>query len=498
MKSLLFSASLITLASSRLLHSLPEDTYAFPKFAVAFLNGLPLLNETAQRWLREGLHGGELEFLDQPWKEPDWQPNTHLKEIGNGDTHQTTPSHSPPATNANYTLEHMKMGPRDSYLCLIPKPLDNQPSPPEEQQPDEDVTPARSWSLLQPLSGTCLYVGVIVFPHLLYLFPPLPVRELTRPRSKHRQGWFTYSYCHNEEIRQFKELIQAQPLAPGGYKPEEDPEWESYTLGKAPPTPEPGADLTVAEKTARAANLELARSAGSRYLVQRWGDGTVCDKTGKSREVEVQFHCSMSMTDTILFVKEAKTCSYVLVVQTPRLCSEPGFRSRRDVGEEAQIRCREIVDTPTAASQTKLPQGDHPVKLPDSNVEDKAAAAGGTKSKEKIYHELRGALAAFMKKEAGQQQGVMVEEQGEDGEDVIVDFLEDGHGIAFDNADRLVETLRAAGFDVRAETITVNTDRKKSRSGTKSAGGTKPKKAGNDDQTHHQDAHQQPDHHDEL
>ena len=56
-------------------------------------------------------------------------------------------------------------------------------------------------------------------------------------------------------------------------------------MGKAP---KPGADLTLAEQDARAANLELARIAGSQYLVQRWGDGTLCDKTGKSREVEVQ------------------------------------------------------------------------------------------------------------------------------------------------------------------------------------------------------------------
>ena len=35
-------------------------------------------------------------------------------------------------------------------------------------------------------------------------------------------------------------------------------------------------------------NLELARGAGSRYLVQRWGDGTYCDKTGRKREVEIQ------------------------------------------------------------------------------------------------------------------------------------------------------------------------------------------------------------------
>lgn len=44
----------------------------------------------------------------------------------------------------------------------------------------------------------------------------------------------------------------------------------------------------MAERNAIEANLELARGAGSQYLVQRWGDGTFCDKTGRGREVEVQ------------------------------------------------------------------------------------------------------------------------------------------------------------------------------------------------------------------
>jgi hypothetical protein len=60
---------------------------------------------------------------------------------------------------ANYTLEHMKIGPSDSYLCLIPNSTaSSMLSPPEEDRPDSEMTPARSWSLLQPLSGTCLYV----------------------------------------------------------------------------------------------------------------------------------------------------------------------------------------------------------------------------------------------------------------------------------------------------------------------------------------------------
>jgi len=68
---------------SNLLHSLHEDLYAFPKYSVTFLNGLPLLNETAERWLREGLRGGEAEFLDHPtpWREP--SPFKHI-DAGDG------------------------------------------------------------------------------------------------------------------------------------------------------------------------------------------------------------------------------------------------------------------------------------------------------------------------------------------------------------------------------------------------------------------------------
>lgn len=65
-------------------------------------------------------------------------------------------------------------------------------------------------------------------------------------------------------------------------------QWEAYTLGRAPPTREPGAELTVAQEAAIAANVELARTAGSRYLVQRWAEGSYCEKIGRKREIEIQ------------------------------------------------------------------------------------------------------------------------------------------------------------------------------------------------------------------
>ena len=86
----------------------------------------------------------------------------------------------------------------------------------------------------------------------------------------------------------------------------------------------------------------------------------------------------MTMADSILLIREAKTCSYVLVVQTPRLCGEPGFRSRLETRDESLIRCRQIID-PTSdqpspsestqleqrqtAEQVNLNESDHPLHL---------------------------------------------------------------------------------------------------------------------------------------
>ena len=84
--------SLWTLGAARLHNSLvPEDPYAFPKYRVTFLNGLPVLNETAQRWLQTGLNGGEAEFLEQtPPDGVSWAPPA-VKSIEGGSEQQQDP-----------------------------------------------------------------------------------------------------------------------------------------------------------------------------------------------------------------------------------------------------------------------------------------------------------------------------------------------------------------------------------------------------------------------
>ncbi len=83
--SLLTSAALLSSVSAGFLHTLPEDVYAFPKYRVEFLNGLSVLNVTVERWLKQGLRGGEREFMDQPWQDHDGNFPSSLKEIGSGE-----------------------------------------------------------------------------------------------------------------------------------------------------------------------------------------------------------------------------------------------------------------------------------------------------------------------------------------------------------------------------------------------------------------------------
>jgi protein OS-9 len=202
----------------------------------------------------------------------------------------------------------------------------------------------------------------------------------------------------------------------------------------------------------------------------------------------------MTMPDTILFVKETRTCSYVLVINTPRLCGEPGFKSRLDQREETPIRCRHIVDANgLAAADRSLPETDSPIHLrrpvPKHPPLDAAANNGAAKSGSDVQAEegvdeataslstaIQRAIQRMISKaglagadDAGAIPGTVVVEDAGDGEmviefvsdidlneelelDIEYDVLEREDGAtAFPDSARLAEALRAAGIDVRAE-----------------------------------------------
>jgi protein OS-9 len=212
----------------------------------------------------------------------------------------------------------------------------------------------------------------------------------------------------------------------------------------------------------------------------------------------MQFHCSMTTTDSIILVREAKTCSYVLVVHTPRLCGEPGFRSRLESRDESYIRCREIVESiePSTDVETPLTEADRPLNnkmsqrqpflaVPSRPPTDPPAGDSGKGKGQGDYNErLRKMLEAVLgNKVNGDFQPVIVEQIniGGDGEEDIVlqlqldDLPLDEH--AEEHTGRagthqaLVDALRAAGIDVKGEKTDGKKEEKKRE---KKSGGDQP------------------------
>lgn len=181
----------------------------------------------------------------------------------------------------------------------------------------------------------------------------------------------------------------------------------------------------------------------------------------------------MTMTDTILFVKETQTCHYVLHIATPRLCGEPGFKSRLDAREETFIRCREVVDAEEYESADRsLPPAAHPFKLPKrskpviSPPPEQTVASSEDESPKTPEDLLRRALERFLARGGGLTDPQIVIERFEDGEDelfiefvdadlILNDGVEGAEGVDGDtftlDGEALADILRAAGYDIKGE-----------------------------------------------
>jgi Glucosidase II beta subunit-like protein len=178
-----------------------------------------------------------------------------------------------------------------------------------DQEKDLVTAADRGWELLQDLEGKCMFFV---------------------------SGWWSYSFCYNSQIKQFHQL----PPGSGGpiYPPQEDPSTPSYVLGKFDDK------RTNAREsgTKTSVTTELQTKGETRYLVQKLGGGTACDLTGKERRVEVQFHCHPQSTDRIGWIKEVATCTYLMIIYTPRLCNDVAFLPPRQ-NKAHMIACREIL-----------------------------------------------------------------------------------------------------------------------------------------------------------
>ncbi|KAG2218874.1 hypothetical protein INT45_003941, partial [Circinella minor] len=162
-----------------------------------------------------------------------------------------------------------------------------------------------------------------------------------------KPGYWTYEYCHKKHVRQFhvdRNAIQTD-------SPQQTPHGQSFYLGFFSPTNNNN-DKDGSTTTTSTTNNEdmditepitsLRHVGDQRYLTQRWTGGSECDRTGKPRSIEVQFHCDMNSNDRISIFQEVTTCQYQMIITTPRLCQEMMLASQTQ-SDANKIQCNPIV-----------------------------------------------------------------------------------------------------------------------------------------------------------
>ncbi|OKL56972.1 hypothetical protein UA08_07785 [Talaromyces atroroseus] len=336
--SLLYLASIaITRAASAAKRpfSIHDDVLAFPQYDVLFPDEYVLESEADAilRLQKERLSGHSTPSNADSDKR-DLQHHASQKPLGGG---QSTGSRygggergeggldwAPEASFDYFSYEEMKLdGLR--YLCNIPRVGNNADSnttsntgngaTSDKTTEENEIARAtdRGLELLQEMEGTCMY---------------------------YVSGWWSYSFCYQKQIKQFHARSGA---GVPNYPPIEDPTSHSFVLGKfQQDDDEDGESDPSGKETTSKSTAELQTKGESRYLVQRLAGGTICDLTGAERKVEVQFHCHPQSTDRIGWIKEITTCSYLMVIYTPRLCHDVAFQLPQPEDIHS-IQCREIL-----------------------------------------------------------------------------------------------------------------------------------------------------------
>ncbi|KHJ31118.1 putative misfolded glycoproteins degradation protein yos9 [Erysiphe necator] len=311
------------LLASPAVFSVYDDLLAYPQYEIYFSESLVSNSESAFLISQKSPASQVISGL------------TRLTSISSqqGVENEKSPPRYPTPSDKTYEILHLQGVP---HLCSIPIIAKSQLNETFERESRslerQELARAteRAWELLQGLDGSCLYFI---------------------------SGWWSYSFCFNAEVTQFHHLT----LQPGKQdSPKRDPNTKPFVLGKA--TSKEGSrdssnsklnGLTDLHRTTQMPRLELNSKGGTRYLVQRMESGTICDLTNKPRRIEIQFHCNPSMTDRIGYIKEVTTCSYLMVVYTPRLCSEVIFLPPKE-NKTYNITCRMVVEDNELLTQDEL------------------------------------------------------------------------------------------------------------------------------------------------
>ncbi|KAF2707739.1 hypothetical protein K504DRAFT_470107 [Pleomassaria siparia CBS 279.74] len=346
-----------------------DDILAFPQYEVVFPNTYIGENDATSLLSHSASHSPSSATAKA-------QETQELSKPG-----KQTSGSTPSDAILEETYEAVVLG-GQRYLCSIPvipeEAPQNSTATAEQVKAEEEKelirAADRGWELLDGMQGECIY----------YL-----------------SGWWSYSFCYKDDVKQFHQLPPSRGVPI--YPPVEDTSVKSYVLGsfsgekgkkkgaKAQKTlgREEGSTEEVVddEGKTQSKGLELAKletKGSTRYMVQKLSGGTECDLTGKERKIEVQFHCHPSSADRISMIKEIATCSYLMIIYTPRLCNDVAFQPPQENLAYA-VSCQPVIpesEVEAYASQRivdRITETERLSALEDSNpLREMAEGAEGT------------------------------------------------------------------------------------------------------------------------
>ncbi|KAF4628009.1 hypothetical protein G7Y89_g10143 [Cudoniella acicularis] len=339
-------ASVPIVLASQTVFSVHDDLLAFPQYEVIFSDSF--IPEAAADLIIE-------QSSSAAHASPKTSDTTSIEFPNPNQNSPHTPGGSHAFDPSRETYELMYLN-GDQHLCIIPivkTPPRNETSEAEAKAAEQkELARAtdRGWELLQELEGNCLY---------------------------YVSGWWSYAFCYNSEITQFHQLAP-QPGKPA-LPPQRDPNTKEFVLGRAKgkhsKEDEWGNELAQRKgHKSEPPKTELQVKGDTRYLVQKMEGGTICDLTGKPRRVEVEYHCNPHVADRIGYIKEVTTCSYLMVVYTPRLCNDVAFMPPKN-DKANSIVCREIVPEDEIEYRRELQTLE--AELDAAATKDKAINVGG-------------------------------------------------------------------------------------------------------------------------
>ncbi|KAK9436611.1 misfolded glycoproteins degradation protein Yos9 [Metarhizium brunneum] len=279
--------------------SIHDDLLAYPQFEVVFASDY-ISEKDAQALVNRNNQ-------QHPTYSAEFSKTTGNHAHATTTTDAAAPSSNESDEIASYSYEILNLSPH-RYLCSIP--VIEPPGPVNEtenalakveEEREHQRAAVKGWELVSKLEGSCLY---------------------------YVSGWWSYSFCNNREIVQY----HAISVSSNGQIPRRDPNGQEYILGRVPTLPATTGDRKKKRQQRGFDDpprppAELQVKGDQRYLVQKLEGGTICDLTGKDRKIEVQYQCVPGIkTDKIGWIKEVVTCSYVMMINTPRLCSDVAFQ----------------------------------------------------------------------------------------------------------------------------------------------------------------------------